>query len=98
MFHNLQRLLEKAISETNAQYDPHYIISRLDAKILTVNKFQVLVFNRFLIDVLTNCKVSPNDVGWDVFSLTYNLDGPLETVFKFFCLNLILISKSFIKF
>ena len=60
MFHNLQRLLDKAITETNAQYDPPGIISRLDVRLLTS---------------------SPNDVGWDVFSLDYSMDGPLKTVF-----------------
>lgn len=40
MFHNLQRLLDKAITETNAQYDPQYIISRLDVRLLTVSFFE----------------------------------------------------------
>jgi hypothetical protein len=37
MLHNLQRLLDKAITETNAQYDPPDIISRLDARLMTVS-------------------------------------------------------------
>lgn len=33
---------------------------------------------------MNNNKTSPNDVGWDVFSLDYNMTGPLKTVdFKF---------------
>ena len=36
MFHNLQQLLDKAIAETNAQYDPQYILSCLDVQLLTV--------------------------------------------------------------
>ena len=36
MFHNLQRLLDKAVAETNAQYDPAYILSCLDVQLLTV--------------------------------------------------------------
>ena len=37
MSHNLKRLLDKAITETNAQYDPGYIISNLDVRLLTVS-------------------------------------------------------------
>jgi gamma-tubulin complex component 3 len=65
LFHNLQRLLDKAIAETNAQYDPTYILSCLDVQLLTT---------------------SPNDIGWDVFSLDYRMDGPLKTIFNFDCL------------
>lgn len=42
MFHNLQRLLDKAITETNAQYDPQYIISRLDVRLLTVSFLNII--------------------------------------------------------
>ncbi|RNA07269.1 gamma-tubulin complex component 3 -like protein [Brachionus plicatilis] len=61
MFPNLQRLLDKAITETNAQFEPSYIISRLDVRLLPP---------------------SPNDMGWDVFSLDYTMDGPLKTVLE----------------
>ena len=37
MLHNLQRLLDKAVTETNAQYDPPYVISCLDVRLLKVN-------------------------------------------------------------
>jgi hypothetical protein len=37
MLHNLQRLLDKAVTETNAQYDPAYVISCLDVRLLKVN-------------------------------------------------------------
>jgi hypothetical protein len=39
MLHNLKRLLDKAISETSAQYDPQSIISRLDIRLLPVKYF-----------------------------------------------------------
>ncbi len=39
MLHNLKRLLDKAISETNAQYDSANIVSRIDVKIVTVKNF-----------------------------------------------------------
>jgi len=43
VFLNLQRLLDKAITETNAQFDPAHIISRLDVRLLTV-----MIANRLL--------------------------------------------------
>jgi gamma-tubulin complex component 3 len=66
LYHNLQRLLDKALTETNAQYDPYYITSRLQVRLLTI---------------------SPNDIGWDVFSLDYVMDGPLKTIFTTDCLH-----------
>jgi hypothetical protein len=36
LYHNLKSLLGKAITETNAQYEPNDIISRLDVRILIV--------------------------------------------------------------
>ena len=36
VLHNLQRLLDKAISETNAQFQPPYILKCLDTRLLTV--------------------------------------------------------------
>ena len=87
MFHNLQRLLDKAITETNAQYDPQDIISRLDVRLLTVCTFFSyyymqfhLILNILIKYILIILKSSPNDVGWDVFSLDYTMDGPLKTV------------------
>lgn len=36
MSHHLKRLLDKAVTETNAQFDPPNIISRLDIRLLPV--------------------------------------------------------------
>lgn len=36
MFPSLQCLLDKAITETNAQYEPSDIITRLEVRLLTV--------------------------------------------------------------
>lgn len=32
-------------------------------------------------------EVSPGDIGWDVFSLDYRVDGPIKTVSTLFCVN-----------
>ena len=88
MYHNLQRLLDKGITETNAQFEPSYIISKLEVKLLTVKIISNLFLNinKFKICLILG-KSSPNDVGWDVFSLDYNMDIPLKTVKSFFFAN-----------
>jgi hypothetical protein len=47
--------------------------------------------NKFLrYNIVCIQKISPNDVGWDVFTLDYIMDGPLKTVIiNFFLLRFI---------
>ncbi|PAA71146.1 hypothetical protein BOX15_Mlig015408g3 [Macrostomum lignano] len=73
--HNLFGILETAKRATNAQFEPSYIIERLDVRKLDV---------------------SPGDTGWDVFSLYYNVDGPLSTVLTDECLTSYLRAFNFL--
>lgn len=78
MFHTLTRLLDKAITETNAQFDPSYIISKLEVKLLTVTRE---ILDRSVIEYHEiNFQNGPSDLGWDVFTLNYNMDTPIKTV------------------
>ena len=54
LYHNLKSLLGKAITETNAQYEPNDIISRLDVRILIVNieLFYTIIFEKFNLKIL----------------------------------------------
>lgn len=59
--HNLTGVLETAIRSCNAQYDDPQILSRLDVRLMEIQK---------------------DDLGWDVFSLDYHVDAPINTVFS----------------
>lgn len=85
--HNLTGILETAVRATNAQYDNAEILKRLDVRLLEVMCVcvsacacaRMLCFSS---DICLFCcpQVSPGDIGWDVFSLDYHVDGPIATV------------------
>jgi len=62
--HNLTATLETAIRSSNAQHDPPYVLSRLDARML---------------------EYSHGEIGWDVFTLEYKIDAPINTVIDSDC-------------
>lgn len=57
--HNLTAMLEGALRSSNAQYDPAYILDRVNIRLLDA---------------------APGDSGWEVFSLDYVVDIPLNAI------------------
>lgn len=68
--HTLTAQLEHAVRNSNAQYDPPDILSRLDARML---------------------ELSHGEIGWDVFTLEYKVDAPVDVVVTPYC------SKQYLK-
>lgn len=57
--HNLHGILESALRASNAQYEPSYVLDRIDIQLVDAN---------------------PGDTGWEVFTLTYKIDMPLNAI------------------
>lgn len=64
--HNLIGVLETAVRGSNAQYDDPDVLGRLDVRLL---------------EVKSGNHGNGGECGWDVFSLDYHVDVPINTVF-----------------
>jgi len=57
--HNLTSILEGCLRTSNAQYEPNYVLNRINVRLLDSN---------------------PGDTGWEIFTLDYIIDPPLNAV------------------
>jgi gamma-tubulin complex component 3 len=60
---------------------PHNLTSTLETAIRMSNVQYEDIDIKSRLDVKT-LEISPGDTGWDVFSLEYNVEQPIKTIFK----------------
>lgn len=81
--HKLVSALEMAIRASNAQYEPaevttsHATLSRCAHTVSTLYVFCTQVLKRLDVHMY---EASPEDTGWDVFSLNYHVSSPVNVV------------------
>lgn len=77
--HNLTGVLETAIRASNAQFDEPTILNRLDVRLLEV--ITTIIHQKEKVTHRKECiQVGTQDLGWDVFTLDYHVDSPINTV------------------
>jgi gamma-tubulin complex component 3 len=72
--HNLLGILESAIRSSNAQYDDADVTSRLDIRLSTEVELSS--------DEHSHHQQAANNIGWDMFTLYYVVNSPLDTIFS----------------
>ncbi|KAL0486928.1 Tubgcp3 [Acrasis kona] len=73
--HTLLGILESAIRSSNAQYDDPDITGRLDIRMISDN--QITSSNKNI----SQMHQTQDGMGWDMFTLTYIVNPPLDTIF-----------------
>ena len=74
--HTMMGIVHDAIRTTNARFLPRFVLERLHVKLLPEEKSLLL----WATEELELFPSSDKTTGWDIFSLGYDMDGPLTAI------------------
>ena len=79
--HTLNAIFDNAIRSTNARYLPPHVLEKFRVKLLKKTNTFLFSDNDSRDDKLPKDSLRQHeDVGWDIFSLDYNLEAPLSAI------------------
>ena len=74
--HTMMGIVHDAVRTTNARFLPRFVLERLHVKLLPEEKSLLL----WATEELELFPSSDKTTGWDIFSLGYDIDGPLTAI------------------